>query len=380
MNLINKALMSHSIGAKELFLVILSMISIGCGSDSSSNSKRNARNLYNLEIYAPQCRIDIKKSFSTQADLCQYISYELSNSSCAYNELQREYRYNNCHNPIGSNINQGQIIGGQVGGQINGQWDGQVTVGNGTVPTNPVIDDSIEFDLNLSYQSILNYYTIDSTNCFIKIIGTGVVLNDCVDSVVPSDEKDQTYRPGPVAEKDQTYTPEKDQDYSPNAGRPTPAKDSPKGATKDSTVVTPAKPAQTPASSKLDYNLVYFNTRSLHYEELAATRRPVLKITGRVDQNSPIYDLRHEAPSEIKDIKLIDLQSTCPLKSQLSTSSNTMVLTLLSAAESTSDQVEACRVLFDTISNLSSLEFSYDKPIKMTNGKSFNAPFKLINQ
>lgn len=370
MNLINKVLKSHSIGAKELFVLFLSMISIGCSSDSSSNSKRNSRNLYSLEIYAPQCRVEIKKTFSTQADLCQYISYELSRSNCAYNELQREFTYNNCHNQVGGYPNQGQVIGGQVGGQ----WDGQIDIG--TLPTNPIIDRNIEDDLYGSYQSILDYYTIDETNCFITIIGTGIVLDDCPGKNGTIDEKDQDYRPGPVAEKDQTYTPEKDQDYTPAPAKPDASKPAPTEGT------TPAKPNEdkTPVTNKLDYNLVYYNARSLHYEELSATRRPVLKITGRIDQKSPIYDLRHADPSVIKDIKLVDLQSACPLKSQLSTSSNTVVLTLLSAAESTADQVNACRTLFDNISGLSGLEFSFTQPIKMTNGKTFNLPFKLVNQ
>lgn len=353
-----------------LQILMLCTLALNVGCSDSSDAKRNARNTFNLDLRSSRCGVHIKKTFTTQTDICQYISYEASTNACLYYDLQREFNRYACNtshsgNPIGY-VPPTTIDYGPIGGPI---------------PSNPVVhppapnNSTYWNDLNDTYQSILNYYSVDASGCIATIKNTFDTVDLCVgQSHTLPDEKDQDFLSQPYVEP----TPEKDEAVTGNFFPPPPAGAGQAVAPDAGSVAETAQPAPE-TTGRLDYNLVYFNARSLIYEELSAERLPVLIITGNTDPNSPIYNLRHSGP-DFKTISFSNVSTSCPMQSKLSTSGNTIILSLFTETGSTAEEITTCRTFFDSIATVESLEFSFAQPLVMSNGTSQNVPFRFVNQ
>lgn len=152
--------------------------------------------------------------------------------------------------------------------------------------------------------------------------------------------------------------------------------------------ITTEAPPQEPENTdpnKLDYNLVYFNSRSVNYEEKPdidpAKRIPTLKITTKIDRSSPIYGLKHLNPSSILSLKVDQpSNSGCKTKAYVSSNRDIMIMTLLIAKEElSSENIQACQKFFKSISSRNGLEIKFEKALEMSSQKSITGHFKFKN-
>ncbi len=342
------------------FVVLSALIlNMGC---SDSSDKRNVRQSYSLYLQSRQCGVNINKTFTTQLDLCQYIAYEAGINTCLYYDLQAEFRRRSCTNVT---------VIGQVPGAI---IDNSLPI----VPDGVIIADNSNYwnDLNNTYQSILDYYTVDPSGCIATENLTRTEIELCLDDVFSGYEKDQDFDPNAQTT---TSSNEKDEEFTGVAfpPEPKPGSENTGVVTTNPTVAT--APPRSQNSNRLDYNLVTYNARSLRDSEITDYRLPVLAITGTTDPKSPIYNLIIDS-SDVKDIQFTNVTTTCPIKSRIVTSGNTIILTLFSKAGSTPEQITTCRSFFDSIATIPSLEFKFAMPLVMSNGVSQDVPFKFVNQ
>lgn len=377
----------------QVFLLGVLMVAAACGSDDSGRAKRNSRDLYRIDVTSRTCHgVRLQKTFTSQRDVCEYLEYEARSNNCLYNELNQEYQRFNCQAGYYNGYDSG--VYNPVYPAPNGP--GELPANVPPLPSEPSIiltpREQATFwnDLNDSLNALNSYYSVDASGCLASIKGTTDVIDLCVDGGPGHGEKDGDYIPDSYTpEKDAPYSPEKDDEYvaqpskpakpTTPAEKPTPTTPAPTAPPKggDTTTPTPATPAPS-TGGKLAYNLVHFNARSLLPQEV--NRVPVLRITGTVDPNSPIYNLRHSSPSDIKAIELSNITTQCPMRAQLSSSGSTVVLTLVVEAGSSDAQIQACRAFFNDFASVSSFDFKFKEPLKMSNGSSINQPFQFSNK
>lgn len=380
--------------SQAIQLVVLSLMAfnIGC-SDSSGGAKRNARNLFNLDIRANQCGVHIKKSFTSQPALCEYIAYEARTNSCLHYELQREYSRYNC------NV-----------ANYNGHVNVNIPPTYNPVSNQPIIhqpptqDDTYWQDLDAMYSSILDYYTLDSTGCVAHIKGTDDQILLCEDGPRGTD-KDQEWVYQTPERPVVPRTPEKDEPITGSLNTPSqsgstlnrPSQSSSGGSTTPSAPAqtnTPSAPATSPtgtnptpsnppasnAGQKLDHNLISYNARSFQYNEVSTDRLPVLVITAVSDARSPINNLRYNSADKILELEFTNLTTTCPVGAKLTSNGNNIILGLYTKAGSSDQEKTACKNLFDSLSTATGFDIQFSEPLVMSNGERQNVPFKFVNQ
>ncbi len=393
MNILNGFKQLSALEFKTTFILGFALIFTGCSSDSSGGGKK-----YRVTIKVPHCREQIKKSFSSQAKVCEFLAFEARNVGCLYNELQNEFYRHGCNDPRNSGNRNDHL--NSIPPKLDGTGSADIFIedysagkddyssGNtnskgaiddryddhyigGPLPSNPRTSQSPKHtkysdmwaDLVASQGSLTDYYSVDASDCFATIKGT----NDVVDLCVYDRPELRPIQPSTI-EKDAPIptirrTEEPRADLPPAvAARPT------------------SEAADSPASSNtLAYNLIEFGSSNLRIELIGIQRIPSLKIISSVSRNSPIYGLRHDSPGTINSITDLNISTDCPLKSQLTTSGNNIFITLLPEASSTELQRELCLKFFENFSELSSFEFKYEQPLEMTNGTKITQPFKLQN-
>ncbi len=384
LNLILNLIYSFSKASAGLLALTLTLVSTGCG--GSGNAKRNTRNLFTLEIRTSSaCGVNLTKSFTSQKLLCENISYELSRVGCAQIEFQREFNDNNCHQF--GNLNPGNGFYNPPAGGPYVYNPGDI---GGELPQHPAIDyGAIDNDYEAMILALDQYYTIDNeTNCFATVKRTGQVFNLCaIENLGEGYDDDGAYNSGPEKDDADNFvsdseratptaprldevpaSPVKDSDESPTLPRERPSDQTSGGSDQDS-------------SSDLEFNLVSFNATSSRYEERTDRRLPVLSITGRVTQDSPINGLTHSNPSELFVVAIAGQETVCPqLRAQLSIVASTIV-TVISIAKDVSEiQLNSCRKLILNLPASEGFDLTFNESLEFSNKANVPKLFRFQNK
>lgn len=179
-----------------LLFVLCAFSLVGCGGGDTKRAKRNK--LYELKFHSASCNQTVKKSFASEDDLCNYVSYEAQKAQCLNTDYSRAYTDHKCHRRSGSNLgnNNPQHIG-----QFNSGFEiqGELVIGASghvgfdkpqqivtTIIPHPV-DNQVQQPIYLDQDttsaqekaiaSIQAYYNLDSSGCFAHVKRSSVVID-----------------------------------------------------------------------------------------------------------------------------------------------------------------------------------------------------------